>query len=216
MSCWCALIVDNASGCWAGRRSSNRGCGRWRARPVIGALLAQQLVGAGETVVDVPAALSARARLLDAGRKDKTDAHDARSAAIVALRHRNLRTVALEDHRQVLRLLARRHHQLVAGRTRAICRLHAVLCEMVEGGLSKNLSAKRAAAELRKLRPSDAIGIERKRIAAEFLDEVRRHDRALVELHARIVRPRSTPEHERDRRVRCRSDRRGVPDRLQR
>ena len=67
-----------------------------------GALLAQQLVASGETVVDVPAALSARARLLDAGRKDKTDAHDARSAAIVALRHRNLRAVALEDHRQVL------------------------------------------------------------------------------------------------------------------
>ena len=55
----------------------------------VGALLAQQLVGAGETVVDVPAVLSARARLLDSGRNDKTDAHDARSAAIVALRHRN-------------------------------------------------------------------------------------------------------------------------------
>lgn len=65
-----------------------------------GALLAQQLVAVGESVVDVPAALSARARLLDSGRKDKTDAHDARSAAIVALRHRNLREVALEDHRQ--------------------------------------------------------------------------------------------------------------------
>ena len=49
-----------------------------------GALLAQQLVASGETVVDVPAALSARARLLDVGRKDKTDPHDARSAAIVA------------------------------------------------------------------------------------------------------------------------------------
>lgn len=152
-----------------------------------GALLAQQLVTAGETVVDVPATLSARARLLDSGRKDKTDAHDARSAAIVALRHRNLRTVAVEDHRQVLRLLARRHHQLTAARTRAICRLHAVLAEMVEGGLSRHLSAKRAAAELRKLRPVDAIGIERKKIATEFLDEVRRTDHALGELHDRIV-----------------------------
>jgi transposase len=151
-----------------------------------GALLAQQLVASGETVVDVPAALSARARLLDVGRKDKTDPHDARSAAIVALRHRNLRAVTLEDHRQVLRLLARRHHQLSAARTRAICRLHAVLAEMVEGGLSKNLSAKRASVELRKLRPTDTIGIERKRIAAEFLDEVRRVDRALNELHDRI------------------------------
>jgi transposase len=151
-----------------------------------GALLAQQLVASGETVVDVPAALSARARLLDSGHKDKTDAHDARSAAIVALRHRNLRGVALEDHRQILRLLARRYHQLTAARTRAICRLHAVLAEMIACGLSKNLSAKRASVELRKLRPHDAIGIERKRIAVEFCDEVRRVDRALVELHQRI------------------------------
>ncbi len=134
----------------------------------------------------MPAALSARARLFDSGRKDKTDPYDARSAAIVALRHHNLRAVELEDQRQVLRLLARRHHQFTAGRTRAICRLHAVLCEMIEGGLSKNLSAKRAASELRKLRPHHAIGIERKRIAVEFLDEVRRIDRALDELRGRI------------------------------
>ncbi len=151
-----------------------------------GALLAQQLVGAGETVFDVPPALSARARLLDSGHKDKTDPYDARSAAIVALRNGNLHTVAFEDHRQILRLLARRHHQLTAARTRAICRLHAVLCEMTEGGLSKNLSAKRAASELRKVRPADAIVIERKRIAVEFLEEVRRTDLALVELHGRI------------------------------
>jgi transposase len=52
----------------------------------VGALLAQQLVGAGETVVDVPPALSARVRLLDAGRKDKTDTHDARATAISSAR----------------------------------------------------------------------------------------------------------------------------------
>jgi hypothetical protein len=103
------------------------------------------------------------------------------------LRHRYLRAVVLEDHPQVLRLLAHRHHQLVAGRTRAICRLHAVLCELIEGGLSKNLSARRAVLELRRIRPTDAVGIERKQIAAEFVDEVRRHDRALVELHQRII-----------------------------
>jgi transposase len=152
----------------------------------VGALLAQQLVSAGETVVDVPAALSARARLLDAGRKDKSDAHDARSAAIVALRHRDLRVVAAEDHRQVLRLLARRHHQLVAARTRAVCRLHAVLAELVEGGAAKNLSAKQASIALRKICPIDAVGIERKRLAIEFLDEVQRTDLALDELHQRI------------------------------
>ena len=54
-----------------------------------GALLAQQLVAAGEAVVDVPPKLSARVRLLDSGRSDKTDSHDARAAAVVALRHRS-------------------------------------------------------------------------------------------------------------------------------
>jgi transposase len=152
-----------------------------------GALLAQQLVAAGETVLDVPAALSARVRLLDSGRKDKTDSHDARAAAIVALRHPNLRLVTRDDHVQVLRLLARRHHQVIAGRTRAICRLHALLAVMLEGGLAPKLSAKRAAIVLRRIRPVDAVGVERKHTASELLDEVRRHDHALRELKRRIA-----------------------------
>ena len=137
--------------------------------------------------MDVPPALSARVRLLDAGRKDKNDAHDARSTAIVALRHQSLRVVGVEDHRQVLRLLARRHHQLVVGRTRAICRVHALLAETIEGGATRNLSVNTAVSALRRFRPTDTIGRERKRLATELLDEVRRHDRALVELHHRTV-----------------------------
>jgi transposase len=66
------------------------------------------LVAAGETVLDVPPTLFARVRLLDNARVDKTDAHDARSAAVVALRHSRLRLVGLEDHSAVLRLLAKR------------------------------------------------------------------------------------------------------------
>jgi transposase len=152
-----------------------------------GALLAQQLVAAGETVLDVPPALSARVRLLDNARSDKTDAHDARSAAVVALRHARLRVVGLEDHSVVLRLLAKRHHDLVAHRTRVICRLHTLLCQLVAGGLPRSLSATRAAAELRRLRPDDAVGVERRRLAVELLGEVRRTDRDLVELKARIT-----------------------------
>ena len=63
-----------------------------------GALLAQQLVAAGESVVDVPPKLAARVRLLDNDHSDKTDTHDARSTAIVALRNARLRQVSLEDH----------------------------------------------------------------------------------------------------------------------
>ena len=50
----------------------------------MGALLAQQLVAAGEHVVDVPPKLSSLVRLLENGKIDKTDPNDARSAAIVA------------------------------------------------------------------------------------------------------------------------------------
>jgi transposase len=152
-----------------------------------GALLAQQLVAVGETVLDVPPTLSARARLLDTAKIDKTDAHDARAAAVVALRHSKLRTVVLEDHTAVLRLLAKRHHDLVAHRTRAVCRLHTMLCHLVAGGVPRRLSAARAAAELRRIRPTDAVGIERRGLAAEFLTEVRAADRDLTALKARIT-----------------------------
>jgi transposase len=152
-----------------------------------GALLAQQLVAAGETVLDVPPTLSARARLLDAGRIDKTDVCDARAAAVVALRHSKLRTVVLEDHSAVLRLLAKRHHDLVAHRTRAVCRLHSVLCLLVAGGLPRRLSATRAATELRRIRPTDQVGSERRRLALELLSEVRVADRDLAALKARIA-----------------------------
>jgi transposase len=77
----------------------------------LGALLAQQLVAAGETVLDVPPTLSARVRLLDSTRTDKTDSHDARAAAIVAMRHGRLRRVTPVDHSAVLRLLADRQER---------------------------------------------------------------------------------------------------------
>jgi hypothetical protein len=153
----------------------------------VGALLAQQLVGAGEHVVDVPAKLSARVRVLDTECSDKSDSHDARSAAIVALRHSRLRIVQTEDYTAVLRLLAKRHHELVAQRTRAVCRLHAVLGHFVAGGLPRRLSSVRAAQELRRIRPVDAVGLERRRQAHELLAEIRRADADLAALKERIA-----------------------------
>jgi hypothetical protein len=48
--------------------------------------LAQRLLADGERVVDVPAKLAARARLLDTGHGRKTDAHDEHSVAVAAVR----------------------------------------------------------------------------------------------------------------------------------
>jgi transposase len=84
-------------------------------------------------------------------------------------------------------LLAKRHHDLVAHRTRAVCRLHSVLCHLVAGGLPRRLSAARAATELRRIHPIDQVGIERRRLAVELLTEVRAADRDLTTLKARVT-----------------------------
>ena len=161
---------------------------RWAVEGATGtgALLAQQLVAAGEVVVDVPPKLAARVRLLDNDHSDKTDSHDARSTAIVALRNARLRQVGLEDHTAVLRLLAKRHHDLIAARTRAMCRLHTTVCFLIEGHLPRRLRADRAARILAGIRPTSAIDVERKALARDLLAEVRRHDRELAEHLARI------------------------------
>ncbi len=128
----------------------------------MGAMLARQLVGAGEQVVEVPPKLSARVRLLERGLIDKTDPNDARSAAIVAWRTPALNLVtASDDHRVVLRLLADRDHQITAQRTRSICRLHARLCLLIEGGTGRSLTVARAEELLASLHADGPITIER-------------------------------------------------------
>jgi transposase len=151
----------------------------------MGALLAQQLVGAGERVVDVPPKLSARVRLLATGRIDKNDANDARSAAIVALRHATLNTVTGEHQdRVVLRLLADRYHQLNAQRTRTVCRLHALLCLVIEGGTGRHLDVARATKLLAGVSAGDAITVARRATCAQFVAEIGVLDEALAATRA--------------------------------
>jgi hypothetical protein len=138
----------------------------------LGHTVAQQLVGAGELVVDVPAKLAARARLLGAGSPRKTDRTDATSVAAVALHHRRLRQIAVEDHTRALRLLSDRRDDLVAERTRTLSRLHVLLRDLHPGGAERNLTAQRAAALLGRLRPVARVDRERKRIARELLTVV--------------------------------------------
>src|SRR6266508_2745569 len=63
----------------------------------VGRHLAQRLVAGGEPVVDVPAKQSARARVFSTGQGRKTDATDAHSVAVVALRTPGLRRVEADD-----------------------------------------------------------------------------------------------------------------------
>jgi transposase len=78
----------------------------------LGYLLAQQLVAAGEHVVDVQPKLAARVRLLATGATNKNDPNDARSVAIAALRSPAVKEVAAEDHTAVMKVWAKRHRDL--------------------------------------------------------------------------------------------------------
>ena len=152
----------------------------------MGALVAQQLVAAGEHVVDVPAKLSSRVRLLERGRIDKTDPNDARSAAIVGWRTPTLNVVCgLDEHRVVLRLLADRDHHVTANRTRTICRLHALLCLLVEGGAGRLVTVDRAEQLLVNVHIDSVVTRERVAAGHQFLDEIRALDATRKELRRR-------------------------------
>jgi transposase len=132
----------------------------------LGYLLAQQLLAAGETVVDIPATLASRVRLLGSGRSDKNDSNDARSVAIAALRAPRLVPVRVED--TVLRLLSRRHTQLAWARNKTACRLHALVTDLVPGGISKEVVVSQALALLDGVTPAGAAASERHRLALDF------------------------------------------------
>jgi transposase len=154
----------------------------------MGALLAQQLVAAGEHVVDVPPKLSSRVRLLEAGRIDKTDPNDARSAAIVAWRNPTLNVIVTNDEdRVVCRLLADRDHQITAQRTRTICRLHALLCLLVEGGTRRALTTAKAADVLHSVSIDSAVTAERVATARQMLDEIAVLDQARLDVRRRTA-----------------------------
>ncbi|MBV8691447.1 MAG: IS110 family transposase, partial [Actinobacteria bacterium] len=151
----------------------------------LGYLLAQQLVAAGEDVVDVPPTLSARVRVLGSGKSSKNDPNDALSTAIAALRGRSLRPVLADDHRAILRMVADRHHDLTALRTQAVCRLHACLAALVPGGFSGVLSSSRATTMLAGIPVTNGVVAERKALAEALLDDVIRLDAEIKAIKGR-------------------------------
>ena len=151
----------------------------------LGYLLAQQLVAAGERVLDVQPKLGARVRLLATGATSKNDPNDARSVAIAALRSAAPRKVAAENHAAVLKVVQappRPGPEPHPGR-----RLHAVLCEAIPGGITKEIVAAQAANVLEGIEPSGAVEVARCELAAEFLDDLRRIDAQLRDTKKRLT-----------------------------
>lgn len=152
----------------------------------LGYLLSQQLVAAGETVLDVPPTLAARARVLATGRSNKNDPNDAVSVAVAARRFDGLRPVVPAGHTEVLRLVAKRNIDLGKHRTRLVGRMHALLAELAAGGIAKEMYASDAERFLAQLNPQTPVEQMRYDLAVELLDDIRRIDVQTKESHRRI------------------------------
>src|SRR5690349_8714566 len=140
----------------------------------IGRHIANRLLAAGEHVVDVPPKLPARTRVFATGQGRKTDATDAHSVALAATRMTGLRQVVDDQQLAVLRVLADRRRSLGEDHTRMISQLHLLLLELIPGGAKKDLSAAQARALLARVRPRDAAGKARRRVAAELIGDLER------------------------------------------
>jgi transposase len=141
----------------------------------LGYLVSQQLVAAGERVIDVPATMASRVRLLGSGKSQKTDPNDARSVAIAALRHPGLTIVRADDHARVSGLLARRHRDIARMKNKVAC-LHALLMELVAGGLASEMTVNKAQSLLEQVEISDEMTRQRVAIATELVEDIARLD----------------------------------------
>jgi transposase len=153
----------------------------------IGRHVAQRLVADGETVVDVPAKLSARARVFATGQGRKTDPVDAHRVAVVALRTDNLRQVTVDGTTVALRLLVDRRELLGRTRTETVSRLHHLLLELVPGRAKKFLSTQQARALLNTVRPRDVVGKTRRRLASELIHELAVIDKKIKIANAELT-----------------------------
>jgi transposase len=142
----------------------------------LGRLLAQQLVAAGESVVDVQPKLAARVRLLNTGQVNKNDPNDARSVAVAALRAPSPTTMTAEDETAAMKMWARRYRDLGSSWTQTVCRLHAVLCDLVPGGFARRISVPQAVQLLETIEPHTPADTARLELARDLVDDLHRID----------------------------------------
>ena len=71
---------------------------------------------------------------------------------------------------------SRQHRDLGRAKNQAACRLHAVLCELVPGGVLDEITAAQATRILERVTPSGVAGQARTGLAADLLADMRRLD----------------------------------------
>ena len=177
------LRVENTN---AGYREAREFARRWTKRrwavegaKGIGRQLAQRLVADGERVIDVPAKLSTRVRVLDTGHGSKNDPADAHAVGVAALRHRDLVEITVDDATAALRLLSDRRRDLVQSRTQTLNRIHRLLMELIPSGAPSRLSAPKAKQLVATVKPRDIAGRTRRAMVVDLIDDVITLDRKI-------------------------------------
>ena len=145
----------------------------------IGKHIAHRLVHDGETVLDVPAKLSAQVRVFATGNGRKTDPVDAHSVAMAALHSPGLVQVHVDADLVVMGMLVDRRDELGRARTQAVNRLHRILLELLPGGAKTFLSSHQARALVATVRPREIVGKTRRRLAVELIVEIEGIDKRI-------------------------------------
>jgi len=184
------LRIENTT---AGYRELRAFAKRWPSRrwavegaQGVGRQLAQRLVADGERVIDVPAKLSTRVRVLDTGHGRKNDPADAHAVGVAALRHHDLVEMTLDDETVALRLLSDRRRELVRTRTQTLNRTHQLLMELIPSGAPKRLSATKAKQLVATVKPREIAGRTRRAMVVELIDDVVILDRKIKAITKQI------------------------------
>jgi len=106
-----------------------------------------------------------------------------------SIRTRRIRTALATRRAQrgsPAQVWAKRRRDLGSSRTQVVCRLHAVLCELVPGGVPKKIIADRVTRLFGSITPPDAVAGARWELAAALLEDLRRIDGQLRETRKQL------------------------------
>jgi transposase len=153
----------------------------------LGAPLTARLSEEGIAVVDVPAKLAARVRLLSTGHGRKSDAADATSVGIAALSATGLHTLVIDETAIALRALVDHRDDLVKSRTQTVNRVHRLLIQLIPAGAPQRLSAKTAAELLGTVNPHTPMLATLHALASDLINEISRLDERITAITAQIT-----------------------------
>ena len=107
--------------------------------------------------------------------------------AVAALRSAEVGQARRDDHAAVLKIWSKRYQDLGRVRTQVACRLHQVLCELIPGGVPKQITAGQAGRVLETITPAGTVQAARWELAAELTGDLRGVDVAIRQTRTKLA-----------------------------